>query len=346
MVFRTHDAQTGGWFDKRYSYSINNQNQKSTIIIIKKGEGEEGTKKLRQRTKTTNNNGFVARAFPSVHHQPSTTKGSHFLSAQQRRNHIAMIIMSKLVILGLLLSSGFGSVTSFLMTVKRPSSVSLHMLKGMEEYEDNKRHSFENLLATTSIKPLTASSKRVKEVELELLEHLESDDASIDPLVDLWTLEKKDAAPMLRKMEEHCSPGLLEEEKLLKELIDDYGDEWAEPMARLALIFFIKGYYDQAALMCEQALQIKPWHFEVGKLLVAVQLRQQQFEKALQTERTYALPSLNERTNNKRRKQWVQRWKAEASLLLEKQAEQAAILLQNEQLEECPVGDGEASCWG
>ena len=122
-----------------------------------------------------------------------------------------------------------------------------------------------------SVKPLTAGMKRIKEAELVLLEHLETSDDSIDPIVDLWTCEREDGAPILRAMEDHCSPGLRAEEKELRHMIEYYGMEWAEPMARLALILFTRGEYEESSDWCERCLQVKPWHFEIGKLLVVFQ---------------------------------------------------------------------------
>jgi hypothetical protein len=61
-------------------------------------------------------------------------------------------------------------------------------------------------------KPLTASSKRLKEMELALLEVLMDLDDAVDLLVDLWMREPEDTAAALRQMEQHCSPGLVQEE--------------------------------------------------------------------------------------------------------------------------------------
>jgi tetratricopeptide (TPR) repeat protein len=225
------------------------------------------------------------------------------------------------------------------------------MRNDMEEYDDA-RQAYEHLLMTLheneddKPKTLTASSKRVKEMELQLLDHLEHTDESIDPLVDLWTLEREDAAPILRRMEEQCSPGLLEEEAQLRNMIDYYGDEWAEPMARLALILFTKRQYQDAAILCQRALEVKPWHFEVGKLLVAIELRQQQFELALKTARHYTLPELNSRTANKRRREWVQKWQSKAREVLEQDKLTATNMVQDKQLDDCPLVDGEDLCWG
>ena len=69
-----------------------------------------------------------------------------------------------------------------------------------------------------------------------------------------------------------------------------------------SVILFTRGQYDESKRWCNKVLLVKPWHFEVGKLLVALQLRQDEFSQALITARRYTLPSLNSRTNNKRRR--------------------------------------------
>lgn len=242
-------------------------------------------------------------------------------------------------------------------------------MKGMEDFEAA-RQAFDELLkvvvvptntnTNTNTKPplrlpLTASSKRVKEMELALLEYLQDSDDTIDRLVDLWMCEREDAAPLLRKMEEHCSPGLHKEERELRQMIEHYGngmddgdgdgDCWVEPMSRLALLLFTKGNYQEASSWCWKVLEAKPWHFEVAHLLVALSLRQDQFATALRTAREYSLPSLNDKTDHKRRRAWVARAMSKAQEILN-QAEMAtaAYYVQDEQLEECPVGD-EDMCW-
>eukprot|EP00980_Cylindrotheca_fusiformis_P027829 scaffold22560_cov135-Cylindrotheca_fusiformis.AAC.40 len=200
--------------------------------------------------------------------------------------------------------------------------------------------------ASSYMKPLTTGSKRSKEVELRLLEHLERSDETIDPLVDLWTAERHDAAPILRAMEHTCSPGLKIEEAELRNMIDYYGNEWAEPMSRLALVLFTKRRYDEAEFWCRQALAVKPWHFEAGRLLVAVYLRQNEFAKALQAARKHMLPSFNPRTHDRRRKSWVEHVTKQARQILSEAEAAAAERIIDDHLDECPVIGGEELCWG
>ena len=233
-----------------------------------------------------------------------------------------------------------------ILSCRIPTSWSLlHQGKGMEDFEST-HQAFDDLDVMNQVKPLTAALKRIKKVELQLLEGLETSDESIDPIVDLWTCEREDAAPILRAMEEQCSPGLKREEDELRRMINYYGNEWTEPMARLALILFTRGQYDESKRWCNKVLLVKPWHFEVGKLLVALQLRQDEFSQALITARKYTLPSLNSRTNNKRRKAWVEQVSAKAQEMFSKAEQAAQVLVQDEQIEECPIVEGNELCWG
>jgi tetratricopeptide (TPR) repeat protein len=234
--------------------------------------------------------------------------------------------------------------------VRRPSTTttSSRLMAGMEDYESN-REAFEGLHLslpkvvnsdnTTLKKSLTASAKRLKEMELTLLQHLKDSDDAIDPLVDLWMLEREDAAQELRAMEMKCSPGLEREIGQLHHMMDYYGNEWVEPMSRLALVYFTKGNYLEATELCQSVLQAKPWHFEAAQLLVALFLRQDQYGNAIKAARQLALPALNVNTNHKRRREWVTEATAKAMENL-RQAEVATfVAVQDEHFEECPVGE-------
>eukprot|EP00529_Nitzschia_sp_RCC80_P033702 CAMPEP_0113491140 /NCGR_PEP_ID=MMETSP0014_2-20120614/27404_1 /TAXON_ID=2857 /ORGANISM="Nitzschia sp." /LENGTH=211 /DNA_ID=CAMNT_0000384925 /DNA_START=22 /DNA_END=654 /DNA_ORIENTATION=+ /assembly_acc=CAM_ASM_000159 len=80
--------------------------------------------------------------------------------------------------------------------------------------------------AATKVKPLTASSRRLKEVELRLLQDLNDSNDTLEPLVELWSRERADAAEELKAMETSCSPGLYKEERQLRQMIDRYGTDW------------------------------------------------------------------------------------------------------------------------
>lgn len=153
---------------------------------------------------------------------------------------------------------------------------------------------------------LTAHRERIQEMELHLLDSLQDSDEGIDTLVDLWIGERgEEASHALHQMETHCSRGLVLEEKLLRSLIDRHGNEWAEPMSRLAVLLFTRGQYEEATHWCIAALQVKPWHFETGQLLVALWLRQENLVMAVRAAREFGLPELNDGKDHKRRRAWV-----------------------------------------
>jgi len=195
--------------------------------------------------------------------------------------------------------------------------------------------------------PLTTGSKRRKEVELQLLKHLKQSDDPIDPLIDLWSSERQDAAAIFESMQEVCSPGLKKEEMTLRQMIDDSEMEWAEPMVRLALLFFVKRQYEDSLEWCHKALDVKPWHFEGGRLLVVSHLRMGEFGQALQAARRHLLPALNYRTSNKRRIGWVDEVMSKALEILQEAEIAASTKRQDEHLnvDECPIIEGRILCF-
>jgi hypothetical protein len=146
-------------------------------------------------------------------------------------------------------------------------------------------------------------------------------------------------------MEHNCSPGLVQEEQVFRNMIDYYQTDWVKPMSRLALVLFTKGKYDEATHWCEVVLAVRAWHFEVAQLLIVVQLCQQDFGQALLTTRRYALPALKETTEHKRCQTWVQRATTKAKEKLQRAQVATAVATLDEQLEECPSGEDNVYCW-
>lgn len=172
-------------------------------------------------------------------------------------------------------------------------------------------------------RPLTESSRRRRKLEMELLESLEDSDEAIDELVSLWMIERgKDAAKQLQDMEAICSPGLVEEEAILRHLIEEY-PHWAEPFCRLGALLHFKGRTEESEDLCQVSLAMKPWHFEALHSLVLNALRKEDIATAIRWQRL-ALPNLNPSTDNKARKAWVERALKDAQDSLEK-AEVAAV---------------------
>ena len=133
----------------------------------------------------------------------------------------------------------------------------------------------------------------------------------------------------------------------LRRLIDESEMEWAEPMVRLALLFFVKRQYEDSLEWCRKALDVKPWHFEGGRLLVVLHLRMGEFGQALQAGRRHLLPALNYRTSNKRRIGLVNEVINKALQILKEAEIAASSKRQDEYLDvdECLVDGGRTLCF-
>jgi hypothetical protein len=156
---------------------------------------------------------------------------------------------------------------------------------------------------------LTTSGRRMREVEMQLLQSLEDSDDAIDQLVHLWTTERdEDAASDMLFMDVSCSRGLEIEEARLWQLIEEHPG-WAEPHARLAAVLFHKGgpmHGSIAADMAVRAIDLKPWHFEALHLMVAISANFHDMEGSMHWS-SLALPPLDAETKNRDRKEWVKR---------------------------------------
>ena len=114
---------------------------------------------------------------------------------------------------------------------------------------------------------LTSSGRRLRELEIQLLESMRTNDDGIDQLVHLWTTERNAEAAyallQLQNSNQICSQGLVQEEADLANLCRNYPG-WAEPWSRLATLLFYKGVvrWSDALSAAEEAIRIKPWHFE------------------------------------------------------------------------------------
>lgn len=169
--------------------------------------------------------------------------------------------------------------------------------------------------------PLTESNRRRREVEMKLLETLNESDDAIDELMSLWMTERDaDSAQRLQAMEQLCSPGLEQEEAVLRSIIDEYGLDWPEPASRLASLLYFKGKSEESMMWADRVLQVKPWHFEAIHVQRLNCLRLN--NKALWRYARKALPPLNSVTNNASRRSWVERALKEAQQSLVQAEEQ------------------------
>ena len=172
---------------------------------------------------------------------------------------------------------------------------------------------------------LTAQMERLRTTEIQLLQALDRSDAALEPLVELWVKEKQGegASQVLHKMMmNHVCPDIQQEEKTLRRLVQEHDQEhgnlvdsgppsshhlastWVEPHARLAVLLFSKGEYDEALALCDYVLLIKPWHFEIAQLFRIGLLKVGNWPFALRVTRELTLPPLH---HPKRRAHWIQK---------------------------------------
>lgn len=245
-----------------------------------------------------------------------------------------------------LLSAAATTTTNAFVPLQRPSNHNKALLKSTVDDELNDlekaRANFEFLLNTEGLikdnailplphkpeeytpRPLTESSRQRRELEMQMIASLVDSDEAVQELMSLWMLERgTDAAEELEKMETICSPGLVQEEALLRELLDEFGIHWAEPVSRLASLMYFKGNSAESEQWCEIGLAVKPWHFEIVHTHVMNALRNNDLAGAIRWQRK-GLPSLNPDTNNKARKAWVAQALKDAQESTDK-AEMAAI---------------------
>ncbi|GAX20950.1 hypothetical protein FisN_1Lh389 [Fistulifera solaris] len=149
---------------------------------------------------------------------------------------------------------------------------------------------------------LSSVSRRRRELEIQLLESLNDSDDAVEELMHLWIAERGDGyATTIMEMEKECSVGLLQEELVLRNMIQEQPC-WAEPVIRLATLLFYKGRTEESYELAMHALCLKPWHIEVPQLLVMLALREQNMAKAICWARR-GIPALSR--TNRRRKEWV-----------------------------------------
>ena len=165
---------------------------------------------------------------------------------------------------------------------------------------------------------LTAQMERLRTTEIQLLQALDRSDAALEPLVELWVKEKQGegASQVLHQMMmNHVCPDIQQEEKTLRKLVQEHDQEdqeqphhpastWVEPHARLAVLLFSKGEYEEALALCDYVLLIKPWHFEIAQLFRMGLLKVGNWPFALRVTRELTLPPLH---HPKRRAKWIQK---------------------------------------
>ncbi|GMH75388.1 hypothetical protein TrVE_jg1648 [Triparma verrucosa] len=114
---------------------------------------------------------------------------------------------------------------------------------------------------------LTSVSRLRRTTEVNLIMDLCSesgnDDEAIKNLWDFWHNERGSKGKnALVEVDFYMSqPGTWPNaEDILRDLIFE-NPQWIEPKNKLATLLFLKGQNYDSSLLCEQILQVKPWHF-------------------------------------------------------------------------------------
>lgn len=168
--------------------------------------------------------------------------------------------------------------------------------------------------------PLTTIERERRQAELELLATLSQGDESLPDIWDLWFSERgSHAAKLLHRADDLINDGAQgwkEAEEILRGLIDEHGVYFAEPINRLATMYYLQGRLEEALTLNSIVLSVKPWHFGALSHIVMVYAALGENKKARQWA-AFRLPTFSPNSTSKRRSRWVDRAVAEATLLLD-----------------------------
>ena len=175
--------------------------------------------------------------------------------------------------------------------------------------------------------PLTTIERERRLAEIELLSHLTHGDEKLSDIWNLWFSERgPTAAAKLRKADHLMNedPRFWQEAgDILRELIDEYGVYFVEPLNRLATLYHLQGRLEDALTLCKIILSVKPWHFGALSGIVLNYAGLHDSERARQWA-ARRLPNFASMGPNKRRRQWVEQAVLDASTAL-KEAEQRNV---------------------
>ncbi len=153
---------------------------------------------------------------------------------------------------------------------------------------------------------LTVIARMRRETEIDLLAQLKENLNTVDDLYEFWMNERgSKAARDLQKADEVFQQGEASwnnAEHMFNQLIQEHGPTWAEPMHRLAMLYYLQGRLAEARTLEEYVLQIKPWH--IGSLSNYVRIAESQ--RDVETALKWAAYRLPPRVG-RRRAEWVER---------------------------------------
>ena len=159
-------------------------------------------------------------------------------------------------------------------------------------------------------RPIMTSAERARRLaEQKLLAQLTKGDESLTDLWNFWFQERgAAAAKLLRRAEQLTGEGpdsWDEAEAILATLMEEHGVYWAEPLNRLATLYFMQGRLEESETLCQMVLAVKPWHFGALSGLVTVYAGMHESEKARQWA-ARRLPSFSPSGPTRRRIRWVE----------------------------------------
>ena len=154
--------------------------------------------------------------------------------------------------------------------------------------------------------PLTAIERERRQAEIELLSQLDEGDDVLPDIWRFWFHERgSKAAAKLFQAEKLVEQNEIEQaETILTNLIEEHGAYWAEPVNRLATLYFTQGKYEDAEILCKMVLAVKPWHFGALSGIVMVYAAMQDPISARQWA-ARRLPTFAAVGANRRRLAWV-----------------------------------------
>ena len=166
--------------------------------------------------------------------------------------------------------------------------------------------------------PLTSAERDRRMAEIELLQALEDSDDTLQDLWDLWfSARGKTAKERLEQADEFMANGnILAAEKMLKQMIREYGVYWVEPLNRLATLLYLDGRLEESFQLCLVVLHLQPHHFGALSGIVAVCIglgkreeARRWADKRLPTRVASSSfpPFAQDGPTNPRRKEWVVR---------------------------------------
>eukprot|EP00977_Amphora_coffeiformis_P028504 scaffold35500_cov168-Amphora_coffeaeformis.AAC.2 len=166
--------------------------------------------------------------------------------------------------------------------------------------------------------PLTSAERDRRLAEIEMLQALKDSDEPLQDLWELWFSERgKTAKERLEQVDQFMAGGqIVVAEKMLRQMIQEYGVYWVEPINRLATLLYLSGRLEESYKLCLVVLHLRPYHFGALSGIVAVSIglgkredARKWAEKRLPSRvaSTSFPPFAQDGPTNPRRKEWVQR---------------------------------------